>query len=744
MTIIAHQTEKEHRIIKQSLFDHLSGVNYLAHEGSEILPKCLELISYTHDIGKASDEAQQRMRGGSIKVNHATAGGKFIIEKTGQNYVGLSLAWPCVCHHGGLLNRDNDKTNIRATSAFITKLKSVIPDCQNHLPMEIQHTINELWNPAFRELQKWCSNSLEKGNDSYVSIENGFRLAFLIRMLFSSLVDADFIDTETFFDGAKRNFHFPSFNEMSAKMDKRIEFYNQSPQGLNRWRTAVLNECVEKADLPKGLFTLSAPTGSGKTEASLAFALKHVQKNNLRRIIYGVPYNTITTQCCQTYRDILGGEAILEHHSEYTFKEGDENEDQNNRHRLLTENWQAPFIVTSTVQLFESLFTAGNSKARKLHNIQNSLIILDEAQLLPIKLLKPTLLAIRELTEHYNCSILMMTATNPGFPELLSGFESIELLDDPLFYRERFKKAEFESIGTVEIEDLADQLRNKKQVLCIVNTKKAAADLYNRISDKDGIYYLTTNLCPVDRSAIIRHIHTDLDADRDCRVIATSLVEAGVDLDFPVVYREIAGLDSIIQAGGRCNREGKLRDSSGDLMFGKTIIFRFDSENYPLPSYIKTEAAIASRYVTDWDLNDYECLSSYFSELYNLKDLDDKKILGLSTLSNVTSNGRLDIAFKEIADRYKIIGNETYPIIVPKHSAEPILEEFKRNPTRELIRRLQPYTVNVYPNTLRQLTDNNLLDRAFDDGSNIFVLNNIDYYSESIGLLLDIDNTYLF
>lgn len=736
--IIAHRTlAGELPVREQSLLDHSLGVYHLMRDqcNEDQFKAIKKLIAFSHDIGKASDEGQKRMKGGSVRVNHSGAGGKEIYEGVHKKSYWKVLAFPGLCHHGGLVNTGS-KVDGQTTRTLWSKLNADIPDYKHKVPAEIMAEISNSIDDAIKEI-----NTYSKLLNSEHYPDLGFHLSLLIRYLFSCLVDADYLDTEAFFNQHPRTSHSVSFEDMSVSVDKMIEAFNSNPKGLNQLRTQILNNCVNKATLPSGLFTLSAPTGAGKTESSLAFAVNHARYHNKDRIIYAVPYNTITLQTSERFRAILGNNSILEHHSDFDFKEGDENTDQCNSYRLLLENWDASFIVTSTVQLFESLFGCKNAKVRKVHNIYNSVIVLDEAQLIPVDLLEPTLKMIEELVKYYNCTVVMMTATNPNFPKVIASMNQTELLDDPVGYHEKFKKVDFSYIGECSMDRLVDRISPQHQALCIVNTKKAALSLYNCLKETNQrVYYLTTNLCPVDRKQVILEIKNDLKQNRECIVISTSLIEAGVDLDFPVVYREIAGLDSIIQAGGRCNREGKLVDENGHLIHGKTYIYKFNAEDFPLPAYIKTNAAVTEGLLHQ-DINSLECIQAYFTQLYKVRDTDKKGILPLS----VVIKQKFQIDFESIAKKYKIIGNDSYSIIINKPEAEELIKEFEENPTRELQRKLQPYTISVYADKIDSLTNLNVLDVI---GSNIYLLNNYDYYDfdedTRTGLKLDIDNSYVF
>ena len=412
----------------------------------------------------------------------------------------------------------------------------------------------------------------------------GFSLAFFTRMIYSCLVDADYLDTEAFFDPqnvAKRG-QGPAIVELRPLLDKHLKKIADKADStdVNRLRARILAECHKAAKLDAGLFSLTVPTGGGKTLSSMAFALDHAQRHGLQRVIYVIPYTSIIEQTARVFRDVFGAEAVLEHHSNF-IQEKDQSgdDDTEERRRLAAENWDAPIVVTTNVQFFESFFANRSSKTRKLHNVAGSVVILDEAQMLPVSLLKPTLEVIRELVEHYRSSVVLCTATQPALmarEEFKSGLEGArEMISAPLDLEKAFKRVHETHLGEIADEELVKRIRKERQCLCIVNTKKHARELFQAMSDEPGVFHLSAAMCPVHRSKVLGHaknpepgsIRERLGEREPCRVVSTQLVEAGVDLDFPVVFRAMAGIDSLVQAAGRCNREGKIVEGGSLYVF---------------------------------------------------------------------------------------------------------------------------------------------------------------------------------
>ncbi|MFD2837537.1 CRISPR-associated endonuclease Cas3'' [Azotobacter vinelandii] len=509
-----------------------------------------------HDLGKYTDEFQRRISGDLIRVDHATRGAMLAVERYGA--LGRLLAYGIAGHHSGLANgRDPGEC-----STLEERLKG------QSLPALLDQWQNEIQLPAMSELGPLPIKPVRE--------RQVFQLAFLARMLFSCLVDADFLDTEAYYDRIEqrpsRRSARPSLPHLQQALNVHLAgFRADSP--VNRIRADILGHVRQQAVQEPGLFSLTVPTGGGKTLASLAFALDHAIRHGLRRIIYVIPFTSIVEQNAAVFRKALGefGEqAVLEHHSAFSDNRAQDRQARD-KLRLAMENWDAPIIVTTAVQFFESLYADRPSRCRKLHNIAGSVIILDEAQTLPLRLLRPCVTAIDELALNYRCSPVLCTATQPALqaPEFRGGLQGVrELAPQPEQLFQRLVRVQVRQVGILSDAALQRQMAEREQVLCIVNNRRHARALYESIAGSDGARHLTTLMCARHRSQVLAEVRQRLHDGQPCRLVATSLIEAGVDVDFPTVLRAEAGLDSIAQAAGRCNREGlRALEASEVLVF---------------------------------------------------------------------------------------------------------------------------------------------------------------------------------
>jgi CRISPR-associated endonuclease/helicase Cas3 len=538
--------------------------------------------------------------------------------------------------------------------------------------------------------------------------------ALWVRMLFSCLVDADFLDTEAHFDAGKpaRRDGFPTLDQMRMAFDAHMAAKAAAADitsTVNPLRADVLRQCRDKAALPAGFFSLTVPTGGGKTLSSLAFALQHAQTHGQRRVIYAIPYTSIIEQTADVFRAVfkdLGDEVLIEHHSQADAADKDETA----RSRLACENWDAPLIVTTNVQLFESLFAAKTSRCRKLHNLVNSVIVLDEAQQLPPEFLQPILDVLNLLVKHYGVTVVLCTATQPALnttnyfdaDKNLRGLEQVrEIIDDP--------DALFKGLDRVEVqlpedwnistpwEKIAEQLAQEDCVLAIVSTRKAARELHRMLPP--GTLHLSALMCGAHRKAVIDQIKARLKAKREgtdlepLRVVSTQLVEAGVDIDFPVVYRALAGLDSIAQAAGRCNREGRLDGQ------GRVVVF-VPPELPPVGHLRKAaQACISTLLGQQADPLARALFATYFRDFYSKVELDSK---GVCSLLTVKDRQTLGVQFRSAAEAFRLIDDEDSATVVVRYA--PHREELEKllamlaskGPERWLMRKLQRYTVSIH------------------------------------------------
>ncbi|NLM46105.1 MAG: CRISPR-associated helicase Cas3' [Firmicutes bacterium] len=566
---------------------------------------------------------------------------------------------------------------------------------------------------------------------------DGLDLSLWIRMLYSCLVDADFLDTEHYMDRerADQRGGYSSIEELLERFNRFVEDLESTAEStnVNKIRKYIRDKCVQAAQDPQGIFSLSVPTGGGKTLSSLAFGLEHAKKHNLDRIIYIIPYTSIIEQNADVFRAAVGEEEVVEHHSSL------DEQDSTPKSRLAAENWDARIIVTTSVQFFESLFAAKSSRCRKLHNIANSVVILDEAQLVPVDYLMPILEVMQLLVDYYGVTLVISTATQPAFEEriidgkLFRGLKNIkEIMGDKEQVRELY-----DSLKRVEVilpddfalvstwENIAEELKQYDQVLCIVSDRKSCRELYSLMPE--GTYHLSALMCGEHRSKKIKEIKQKLKNKEKVRVISTQLVEAGVDLDFPVVYRALAGLDSIAQAAGRCNREGKLPE------LGKVIVFI--PQKKP-PQGILRKAAETTKNILLTRPQEplaYDLFTQYFSELYwKANSLDAKDIIRLLEPDPYD----LGISFRTAAERFHLIDDSLQKTIIVRYgNSEKLIETIKKSGLdRELLRKLQRYMVNIYNAEFEQMLRRGAIEEI---QPNVFALTTKLDYSEDTGLMVD-------
>lgn len=660
-----------------------------------------------HDIGKYSQQFQKRIRGANLQVDHSTAGA--IESNNILKNIGWILSYCIAGHHAGLPN-GGSPVDTGSESTLHGRLKrSYIPEYS-----------------AFKEDIDIKSVFPKRPPPIRTLVHHGFTIAFYVRMLFSCLVDADYLDTETFMTGgkAKRNIEY----SMPSLYEHLLHFISQfeNPRNdIDRKRNEILNCCLIKASNPKGLYTLTVPTGGGKTISSFAFALRHAVEHKMDRIIYVIPYTSIIEQNAIVFKKIVGSEYVLEHHSNFNYD--DEKEDLA-PYRYATENWDMPVIVTTNVQFFESLFANKASKCRKLHNIANSVLIFDEAQMLPTEYLLPCIRTISELVYNYGCTAVLCSATQPALANLFPTELKIhEICDNISSLYNYFKRTQIVFVGELEDSELAGRLNTYKQSLCIVNTRRQAQNLYEMLSP-DGRYHLSTLMCPIHRSETLSEIKKRLKDDLPCRVVSTCLIEAGVDLDFPVVFREMAGLDSQIQAAGRCNREGK-RPYEQSYVY----IYKASKGKSNIPSSIRRPVEIANSIVRQFtDVSSPEAIYSYFSQLYKMEGdgLDIKHIVQRFEDGAVYG---LSFPFAEVASEFRLIEDISRSVFIPFNDDAKHLQKrlYSGERSRELLRKIQPYMVNIYDNDFRALYDVGTIEKLDDE---IAVLTDIDRYSKETGL----------
>ena len=703
---LAHVSEDGMR--NQSILSHLEGTAVIAERfaksfGGQEQARTAGLL---HDIGKYSDGFQKRLKGGK-KVDHSTAGAKVAMAQK-QPEVAFAIAG----HHSGLPD-GGSKTDTMDSPTLCGRLKKPVEDC-------------DLWKSEV---------NLPSSVTRPPIAQDGFSVSFYTRMLYSCLVDADFLDTEAFMQGKARKGNYASMGQMLERLKEYISPWWAAETVLNQKRCEILRQCFERGKKEsEGLFTLTVPTGGGKTVSSLAFALSHAVAVGKERVIYVIPYTSIIDQTAEVFRKVVGEENVIEHHSgaDFSVPEG-EADPTLYRKALATENWDAPLIVTTSVQFFESLYANRPSRCRKLHNLANSVIIFDEAQTLPVPYLRPCVAAIAQLVQFYHSTAVLCTATQPVlqplFDELASGLVSREICPDTENLYQFFRRTTLISAGIKTEKELLSQLGSVPQGLCVVNRRATAQELYQGL-EEEGRFCLTTLLCPADRKSLLEEIRQRLTDGMPCRVVSTSLIEAGVDVDFPAVWREEAGLDSILQTAGRCNREGKRATEDS-----KVTIFSLESQTVPamIQQNVDATRSVFSRFD---DPAEPAAIESYFQFFLTLKGnaaLDSQNVL------EAFHHGMQGVLFpfSSVAEKFHLIENQTVTIYLPVGEGAELVNQLKLGyATRSLYHRLGQYSVNVYPDHLKNLLDAGAAEPVGDGN---YILTDTTLYDNLTGLSLDVE-----
>ena len=685
-----------------------------------------------HDVGKYQREFQQRLRGSGLSVEHSGAGAALAHMRDKSN--GLALAFAIAGHHAGLANPIESgpgfpsplMKRLQQNNKVLQGLLPIIPsEIQNHpLPVLPQRLRPD---PRFDQSTEEMKRTTE----------------LWVRFVFSALVDADRLNTEAFVEPSRPFLRgkFSAIKELREALDTFVERKSDAKQNkgsvaVNATRISVLRQCREAAKCEPGLFSLTAPTGSGKTLSSMSFALRHAERWGLRRIIVVIPYTSIIEQNAKEYGDALGDHNVVEHHSNLDPEQQkrEKGEEFTARLDLAAENWDAPVIVTTTVQFFESLFSNNPSRCRKLHNIADSVIILDEVQTLPPGFLLSITDILSELSLHYRCSVVLSTATPPAlagresFPQGLRNVRPIVADSDALnaqLQRVEYSWPDMDSAPR-NWPSLASEMSEHSQFLAIVHRRQDArllAQELMKIVPYDSVFHLSALMCPLHRSDVLAQIKARLAEGTQCRLISTQLIEAGVDVDFRVVYRCLGGVDSIVQAGGRCNREGRLESGT---------VFVFRAPTSPPPGTprraLQVTESLLREYSGQLNLMATETFDKYFRMLYAAEDLDIQKIQVQRQGFNFASVGR---DFKLIEDGYSV------PIVVPYGESLDRLVSIRRNgPTRETLRGIQRFIVNIYRDAFSRLRQAGAVEEVSE---NVFALAGPFHrqYDPVYGLLID-------
>jgi len=554
----------------------------------------------------------------------------------------------------------------------------------------------------------------------------GFHIQFFARMLFSCLVDADYLDTERFLDGKKGGWRsdYPALRALAERFWARFNALRDeadSVSEVNQQRECVLRDCLAAAGRDAGLFSLTVPTGGGKTLASLAFALEHARKHAKRRIIYVIPFTSIIEQNAAVFREMLGDDAVLEHHCNFTPDESDW------RTRLASENWDAPVVVTTNVQFFNSFYANRPSKCRKLHRVADSIVIFDEVQAIPVERLTPCLEVIKELSANYGVTSVLCTATQPAVSyseQFQSGLRNVrEIVGDVPELFAALKRTEEAFVGEFTEEEVAARLATEDQALCIVNTRQQAQDVFQALPESERNIHLSALMYPAHRTRKLGEVRRRLDLKNaePCRVVSTQLIEAGVDVDFPCVYRAVSGIDSIAQAAGRCNRNGRHRLPRPVHVFA----FPEDTACAFFRQAAQSAAKLFDRY--RGKLTSPECVGEYFADYFwkNEQRMDQGNIVRQCMQAQT-----LDIQFKDIAN-FRMIETATVPVVIALENDAVELVRSLQYAKRAggILRRLQKYTVQIYHYQFDEIRDWLSSPRP-----GVFVLDSEELYSEQTGL----------
>ena len=666
----------------QPLFEDADGVpahaRMVAERAAEFAAafgsgRLAEWLGWWHDAGKVAPDVQAYLRGETDLrqgPDHSSAGMLAAWDAL------MPLAFSAAGHHGGLGDADalqrrvqTKKAEARVTDALAVAAPLLAGTAPAVTPADV---------PAF--------------------VDGPLATDLWVRMLHSALVDADCLDAEAWGEPGR-----PALRERGGDLGPLWDALDADQQRLmavsrgdvNAARAEVYRACVEAAALPPGVFRLTVPTGGGKTRSAVAFALRHALAHGLRRVIVALPYTSIIEQNADVYRALFrdaNPDAVLEHHSAVASRERPGREDAAElRDRLAAENWDAPVVVTTTVQLLESLFANRNSRLRKLHRIARSVVVLDEVQTLPGRLLDPTLHVLRALAEDYGVTVLLCTATPPAVAQR-EGFAGIgevrEIVDNPAALFRRLKRVEI----AVEAEpwtwdQAAEVVREAPQALVVLNTKKDALALLDALVGTGGLFHLSTLLCGAHRRAVLAEVRRRLDAGEPCRLVSTQVVEAGVDIDFPLVLRARGPLDRVIQAAGRCNREGRMSEP------GRVVVFTPAEPGMP-PGEYDAGAKLFDMLVEEGrghiDFDDPAVVERYFDRLYGPDGNIDRDQRGVQTL-------RHKLHFEETAAAYRIIEDDAVPVVVAYGEHEAALAPVRRQgyATRADYARLQPFLVSL-------------------------------------------------
>ncbi|RGF48899.1 CRISPR-associated helicase Cas3' [Ruminococcus sp. AF37-20] len=723
MEYYAHTREDGER---QTVKAHLTGVSEKAEIFSvDLLKSLTKKVGMYHDIGKYALNFQKRLDDDKVKFSHAACGAIEYKTLADKNDCFAPLMEYCIAgHHTGLMDGGTDADN------------SDSPTLSGTLKRENEYTGDNDYSAYATEIEFATLtqeeitpplNELLSAKDPTELIE---RYAFFTKYVFSCLTDADFLDTERF---CNKNVERGMSGDFEKALDKLNRELSNMPSNtpLRQARSRIQQQAFDNSVNKSHISILDMPTGSGKTLCSLKLALESGKK----RIIYVIPYTSIIEQTANKFEKMFGDVLpVLQHHSNYSY-DGNTEEEKKTAEKLkrTCENWDAPLIITTSVQFFQSIYHYKGSALRKLHNLRDSVIVFDEIHLIPTELLRPCLKAVGYITKYLNSEALFLSATMPDYSKLFDKFlpdvNYNKLVTDRTNFK-YFKKCEYKDMGKTSLENIAEKASRCKNALIVVNTKKTAAELYKLLQCEK--YHLSANMTPAHRSHVIEVVRNKLENGEHITVVSTSLVEAGVDLDFNTVFRQLSGLDSILQAGGRCNREGK--DDKG-------YVYVFDiDEKYrkgsDLSMRINKTKGLLEKYQ---DITSYDCIKEYYDGIFdfNQSRIAENSIAKYNEQSNSFDRQGLmspySIPFRSYAMQFEYISADTISIVIDDigdNTCHELVETLRKG-DMSVRRALQKYSVSVYMNVFKDLYSQGVLN---DHGTGIFILENQSYYNNETGL----------
>jgi len=685
-------------------------------------------LSLLHDIGKYQPSFQERINGKNIRAEHSTCGAIEAKKLFGKGASSLIAQYCIAGHHSGIPNGGN----FADTKDDVTLQGRLKREFEDYSDYKSELTVEK---PDEKAIKKYM---LLTAKDDESLIET---FAFIARYCFSCLTDADSLDTAEFCTGRKDIELTSEFKECLDKINEKIASFKAETE-LQKARSIVQAQAYEKVGEDANVYLMNMPTGSGKTLCSMKFALERAIKTGKRRIIYVIPYNSIIDQTVSIFEDIFGDSAqILRHQSSFCIDDTDNSEEYKALLKNVTENWNAQIIVTTSVQFFESIYANKRNKLRKIHNMADSIIIFDEAHMMPTQYLQPCLRAVSLVTKLINSEAVFLTATMPNFEQLIKQYSipetSIKSLIEDKSRFASFKKGDFLNVGDISEEGLLEHAMQKPASLIVVNKRSTAAKLYDLLPDSVGEkYHLSTYMTAFDRKRVIDEIKKKLDAlykeypdpekappGRRITVVSTSLIEAGVDLDFFTVYRELSGLDSILQAGGRCNREGRRQNAA---------IYIF---NFGIPSTdarVNTAKALLEKYD---DISSPECIEKYYEIIYKFNDEFIREMSIAKDKCKLNS-----IPFADYAKDFRMIDSNTVAVAVEcDEESKALLTQLKAAGFTNH-RKLQKYMFSVYEYELKMLIDIGVVKEY----GGIWCLTDSNRYSSEKGISFEMHDNIIY